>query len=259
MVMSPQVRTRRKLPCQSKTSCVAETTTPYVTFKNAGFDIQFATEKGASPECDVKLLEGPVQKLMGATQTVKDEYAKLKQTPAWQNPLSWTSSDFSLDPFDVVYIPGGHEKGMKQLLDSPTAQTHIASYFPQTQKPSTKHVVSMCHGPILLAHAKGPDGKPIIHDATLTAFTGAYESAAYAVSAPFLGDYVKTYGPGSDTVEEIVKKGLDDPRQFVANQNPLPFVHVDGKYNLVTARYPPDAQTLADKAVEVVQANLAAA
>lgn len=36
-----------------------ETATPWRVFKDAGFKVQFATEKGgAPPRCDVKMLEG---------------------------------------------------------------------------------------------------------------------------------------------------------------------------------------------------------
>ena len=37
---------------------------PYEAFKKAGFDVKFATEKGAAPECDKKMLEGITRKLL---------------------------------------------------------------------------------------------------------------------------------------------------------------------------------------------------
>lgn len=36
---------------------VSETAVPYAEFKNAGFEIDFVTEKGNMPECDRKMLE----------------------------------------------------------------------------------------------------------------------------------------------------------------------------------------------------------
>lgn len=41
-----------------------EATVPYVAFKDAGFDVKFATEKGKAPECDKLLIEGLGQKLL---------------------------------------------------------------------------------------------------------------------------------------------------------------------------------------------------
>jgi putative intracellular protease/amidase len=37
---------------------------PYTAFKNAGFDVKFATETGKSPQCDSKMLEGLTQRLL---------------------------------------------------------------------------------------------------------------------------------------------------------------------------------------------------
>ena len=41
-----------------------ETAVPFSAFKEAGFDIEFATENGSSPVCDKKMLEGITQKLL---------------------------------------------------------------------------------------------------------------------------------------------------------------------------------------------------
>jgi hypothetical protein len=37
---------------------------PYTEFKDAGYNITFITEKGATPQCDKKMLEGWTQKLL---------------------------------------------------------------------------------------------------------------------------------------------------------------------------------------------------
>lgn len=42
----------------------AETAVPYSAFKKAGFEVQFATENGKTPECDQKMLKGITQKLL---------------------------------------------------------------------------------------------------------------------------------------------------------------------------------------------------
>lgn len=40
------------------TDCVSETAVPYSSFREAGFDVSFATEKGVSPRCDERMLQG---------------------------------------------------------------------------------------------------------------------------------------------------------------------------------------------------------
>lgn len=41
-----------------------ETAVPFMAFKDAGFEVTIATEKGDSPKCDAKMLEGITQKLL---------------------------------------------------------------------------------------------------------------------------------------------------------------------------------------------------
>jgi putative intracellular protease/amidase len=42
----------------------SEVAVPYTAFKEAGFEVQFATEEGKTPECDRKMLKGITQKLL---------------------------------------------------------------------------------------------------------------------------------------------------------------------------------------------------
>jgi putative intracellular protease/amidase len=124
---------------------------------------------------------------------------------AVQNPLSWASPTFSLAPYDLVFIPGGHDKAVRQLIDSAALHKHLADYFPQTRKPSRKTVAAICHGPQVLAATSLPDGKSVLHDATTTALPGMMEGFIFWATRLFLGDYYKTYGAGTDNVETIVR------------------------------------------------------
>lgn len=49
---------------QRRIKCPLETAVPYAAFKQAGFDVQFATENGKVPECDRMMLRGITQKLL---------------------------------------------------------------------------------------------------------------------------------------------------------------------------------------------------
>lgn len=128
----------------------------------------------------------------------------MSQSPEWTTPLSWSSPDFTLSFYDFVFIPGGHEKSVRQLIDSSAVHKLLVAYFPLTKKPSHKAIGAVCHGVMVLAEAKGEDGKSTIHDATTTALPGKFEQIAFWGTRAFLGDYYKTYGAGSEDVEEVV-------------------------------------------------------
>ena len=54
-------------------------------------------------------------------------------------------------------------------------------------------------------------GKNVLNDVQRTGLPHAFEQSIYYATMPFLGDYYKTYGAGSKSVEEVVKERLDDP------------------------------------------------
>lgn len=124
--------------------------------------------------------------------------------PEFQKPLSWSSPDFTLDSYNLIFLPGGHEKSVRQLIDSPIIHKHLASFFPATLKPSKKTVAAVCHGVMVLSETEGANGKSVIHECVTTALPARFEQAAYWSTRAFLGDYYKTYGAGSDDVETSV-------------------------------------------------------
>jgi hypothetical protein len=144
------------------------------------------------------------QPTQGATSSVVSAYTAMSQTPEFQSPLSWSSPEFGLSAYGLVFLPGGHEKGVRQLIDSSIMHRHIAEYFPGTLRPSRKCVAAVCHGVMVLSETKGPDGKSVIHDCDTTALPARFEQVAFWGTRAFLGDYYKTYGVGSDDVEEAV-------------------------------------------------------
>ena len=122
--------------------------------------------------------------------------------PDYQKPLSWSEPDFTFEPFNLLFFPGGHEKGVRQMIDSAIVHKNLAAYFPQTVKPSSKGVAAICHGVLALSNASSDDGKSLLYDASTTTLPGTFESTAYWGTRLFLGDYYKTYGAGSENVEE---------------------------------------------------------
>ena len=265
-----------------------EVAVPYRVFVESGFSVDFATESGSkAPECDSMMLRGLTGALLGADASGKSAHdtTLLSSTSSYHTPLKWT--DIDVTAYDLVFLPGGHEKGVRQLIDSSAVHDLLRKFFPLTDRSSsdTKVVAAICHGVQALAFTSSPESplespllpggtagqlcersagyRSIIHDATTTALPGFMETSITTATRLFLGDYYKTYGHGSPTVEDYVKHGLDDPdAQFDAGPGVLtgkmnqPFVVEDAKYRYVSGRFPPDAQAVAKRAVELVNESL---
>jgi len=117
-------------------------------------------------------------------------------------------------------------------------------------------VAAVCHGVMVLSQTE-LNGKSVIHDCDTTALPARFEQVAFWGTRVVMGDYYKTYGAGSENVEDAVKSKLDNPAQFKNSLSMSPFVVVDEKYNYISARFPNDAQLLAEKTVAMVKENFA--
>ncbi|KAI0150806.1 class I glutamine amidotransferase-like protein [Xylariaceae sp. FL1272] len=232
-----------------------ETAVPYDAFKAAGYTISFATESGKVPRCDKKMLEGVTQKLLGAKKEAISKYKNMQRSEEYLHPLSWSTPDFSLDPYDLVVLPGGHEKSVRQIIESDTVHKLLVDYFPKTKRglPKQKAVAAVCHGVMVLSESKDAEGRSVIRDCLTTALPSRFEQSAYWGTRAFLGDYYKTYGHGSENVEESVTKVLGNPAQFKVSLNPGPFVVEDEQYNYISARWPGDADLFAEETIKLME------
>jgi putative intracellular protease/amidase len=140
----------------------------------------------------------------GATQAVVNKYHAMAASPEMQKPLSWSAPNFTLDAFDLVLLPGGHDKGVRQVIDSPTVHKLILDFFPQTRKPGKKAMAAICHGVMVLSESKNSMGESAIRECTTTTLPAGFERSIYWGTWAFLGDYYKTYGAGSDNTEDFV-------------------------------------------------------
>lgn len=145
-----------------------------------------------------------INSIKGASASVVKTYSTVSQSAEWTNPLSWSSPTFSLDNFDLVFLPGGHEKSVRQVIDSEAVHKMLLDYFPKTKKPSSKAVAAVCHGVMVLSEAKDESGRSVLHDVTTTTLPARFEQVAFWGTRMFLGDYYKTYGACSDDVEASV-------------------------------------------------------
>ncbi|EIN06054.1 class I glutamine amidotransferase-like protein [Punctularia strigosozonata HHB-11173 SS5] len=229
-----------------------ETAVPFETFLDAGYDITFATETGTSPRCDQRMLEGWTQKLLGAKASTIAAYNAMLTHPSLLQPLGWTEPSFSLEPYNLVFLPGGHDSGVRQVIDSEVVHKHIVSYFPHCLKSAAnaKAIAAVCHGVMVLSEssypAEYPDaekaGKSVAYDLATTALPHTFEQGIWHATRPVLGDYYKTYGAGSPSVEQAVKAKLRDPKtQWKGGIDPLcANIVEDDAYNYISARFPGD-------------------
>ncbi|KAI2634441.1 class I glutamine amidotransferase-like protein [Xylaria nigripes] len=230
-----------------------ETAIPWAAFKNAGYEINFATENGKVPRCDKRMLEGLTRKLLGAKKEVVATYRRMQQSEEMLRPQSWSAPNFSLDPYDLVIFPGGHEKNVRQVIESPIVHKIMLDYFPKTKKPGRKVIGAICHGVMVLSESKDANNCSVLYNCVTTALPAKFEQAAYWGTRAFLGDYYKTFGRGSETVQESVSKALENPEQFKLSLNPAPFVVEDERYNYISARWPGDAELFAEELIKLIE------
>jgi putative intracellular protease/amidase len=148
----------------------------------------------------------------GATKSAVNAYDEMSKTPEFLHPLSWSSPDFSLDTYNLIFFPGGHEKGVRQVIDSPIIHKQLSEYFPATIKPSKKAVAAICHWVMVLSETQNAERKSILYECTTTALPARFEQVAFWGTRAFLGDYYKTYGAGSDDVEASVRLACPSSR-----------------------------------------------
>lgn len=231
-----------------------ETAIPYRTFKNAGWDLEFATESGAVPHCDKLMLTGWTQKILGATQDTCIAYAEMMNDLTTNPAKAWSSDQFSFMPYDILMFPGGHEKSVRQVIESARVHSLLAEFWIHTLTSSSvnKAVAAICHGVLVPSLAKDANGLSLLFDCSTTTLPNFFENAAYYGTAMLLGDYYKTFGSTSANCEEMVKVGLRDPKtQFLSSNMLSPFVVVDAKRRYVSGRYPADAELLAKTVIDM--------
>ena len=240
-----------------------ETAIPWQAVHNAGFTTLFATEDGRQAACDSKMLSSLTATLLGAS---KAAYTQLLSSSSFQHPLSWSDESFSLKGYDTVILPSGHDKAMQQIIDSDRVHALLAESFPLTKKTLTerKCVAAICHGVQVLAFSsystsssneKG-ESKSVLAEVKTTALQNFHETCIYQGTRLFLGDYYKTYGHGSPSVQDIVTKRLNNSEQLQSKWGVAPFVVEDETYNYVSARYKPGEEAFGSKVVEVMRREL---
>lgn len=222
-----------------------EVSIPWLKFIESGFEVIFSTETGKVGTTDPLLLKGVLFGKLGAKPEAIEAYGKLEQNYHFNNPIPY----YDIQPmdYDLLMLPGGHAKGMKQYLESRTLQDKVLTFMNQK-----RFVAAICHGTIVLSRTRDPKTeKSILYGRKVTALTKTLERTAYYLTSWKLGQYYRTY---PEYVEDEVKNSLCSSGDFQHGKAPwIPFCLTDG--NLITARWPLDAHLFAQTLVERLQAN----
>jgi putative intracellular protease/amidase len=228
-----------------------EVAVPWRLLRDAGHEVTFATESGATPSCDPLLLSGVLFGKLGAADEPKQYYADLERAAELHETVPWGSLD--VEAFDGLILPGGHAPGMRQYLGSEALAAKVAAFWGLGRP-----VGAICHGVLVLARSRNPvTGKSVLAESRTTCLPKYMERSAYLLTFWKLGRYYRTYDA---YVEDEVRAALDRPdEQFVVGPRVLSrrgtaaddtaaFVVEDGRY--VSARWPGDAYLFTRKFLE---------
>lgn len=246
---------RLLIPVPDRDFDTTEVAVPWRLLADAGHEMVFATEQGATAACDPLLLRGVLFGQLGADAEARAFYRQMIETRAFRKPLRWR--DLRMEDFDALLLPGGHAPGMKQYLGSVELQSRVAA-FAALGRP----IAAICHGVLLMARAVEPvTGKSLLNHRYTTCLPKYMERLAHGLTAWKLGNYYRTYPA---YVEDEVRGMLATPAQW--QRGPLTlgrrgsrtddraaFVVEDENY--LSGRWPGDAYLLARKLERMMAAR----
>jgi protease I len=224
-----------------------EVAVPWKTLRALGHRVQFATPDGKPAAADARILTGRglgvLARVLMADANGRKAYAEMASSAEFLHPISW--SEARIADVQALLLPGGHAPGMKPYLESTVLQTLVAAAFAAGMP-----VGAICHGVVLAARSRGPDGRSVLHGRKTTALTKPMELTAWSMTCAWLGNYYRTY---PTTVEDEVTAALGTPGAFVrgptSSRRDAPdqlergFTVRDGQY--LSARWPGDAHRFA--------------
>ena len=115
----------------------------------------------------------------------------------------------------MLLLPGGHDKGVKEYLESTILQKLVVDFFNEN-----KPVAAVCHGVLIPARSiDEKTQKSVIHHYKCTGLLKRQELTAYNLTRLWLGDYYLTY-PETTTEDELIS-ALACKTQFIEGSFPL--------------------------------------
>jgi putative intracellular protease/amidase len=202
---------------------IEELAVPYYQFVDAGLDVTIASPLGGAAPFDPSSMADKGKNSPQVERFLADADA--------QKRVKNTAMVASVDPakFDAVFLPGGH--GTMWDLPNDNAVRKII----EMQFGANKIVAAVCHGPAGLVSAKRSDGKSILFEKKVSAFTDAEEVAAGLMDVvPF-------------ALEARVKE-LGGFFEGVANWQP----HAVRDGNLITGQNPKSSEKVASLVLDAL-------
>jgi putative intracellular protease/amidase len=257
----------------------------------AGHAVRFATPDGSAAVADDLMISGQeldpwgwipglrrfvaFGRILRADRAGRAAYAQLTHAPEFISPIRWDAID--LDTVDGLLLPGGHRaRGMRSYLESPVLQGTIVDAFRRDLP-----VAAICHGVLLAARSIDPNtGHSVLHGRRTTSLTWRQERLGASIGRIVRfwdPSYYRTYpDPANEpagymSVQSEVTRALARPEDFVDVNPADPDARVknDGRHrdrpgnaraahvivdgNYVSARWPGDAHTFAQRFSVVLQ------
>lgn len=249
--------TRILVPLPNYGADPTEVAIPWKLLTERQYSITFATPEGKVATPDLAMLQGKNlgiwRSLLKTRSDAVDACLAMQQSDAFGSPQSY--KDVHESDFDALLLPGGHDKGVREYLESPVLQGLVADFFLR-EKP----VAAICHGVVLAARSVASDtGKSVIAGYNTSCLLKSQELLAYQMTRLWLKDYYLTY-PGL-TVEDEVTSVLDDSTQFLCG--PTPALRDDMQHlgrgftvrdrNYLSARWPGDAYRFSLDFIDMIQ------
>ncbi len=234
-----------------------EAAIPWQILTRHNYHVFFCSPNGQKAQADRIILTGEKQgiwkPLLRAGKDAVQAYREMENSPSFNAPLPY--SQVKERDFDVLFLPGGHDKGVKEYLESEILQQLIVDFF-KNKKP----VAAVCHGPLLVARSINPEtGKSVIYNYKTTALLKSQERLAYFLTKLWLKDYYLTYP--QTTVEDEVKTFLAHKNNFI--KGPFPMFRDNAKHlrrgfvvqdkNYLSARWPGDIYRLSFTLIEKIK------
>jgi len=234
-----------------------EVAIPWKVLSDNGINVVFATPQGQKAAADIRMLRGDDlgiwKSLLMARKDAVDAYMAMEQNDAFNKPISHV--DARVNDFDGLLLPGGHDKGVREYLESTILQKLVVDFF-YAQKP----VAAICHGVVLAARSIDPATKrSVIYDYKTTSLLKSQEMAAYNLTRLWLKDYYLTYP--EITVEDEVKNSLSDQQNYLHGPTPLlrdDMAHLSRGFTIrdrhyLSARWPGDAYSFALEFIKMLE------
>ncbi len=109
----------------------AEVAIPWLLLSRAGFDVVFTTPNGDQSSPDIWMLKGiELGIFKPVLQTRRDAVEaciEMQSCLSFMTPLKY--DDVNEHDFDALLLPGGHDKGVKEYLESTTLQALVVDFL----------------------------------------------------------------------------------------------------------------------------------